>query len=42
MLDAMLMVVVPGVAALALVVDAVAVVGFLRRRIAEHAEHSGP
>jgi hypothetical protein len=42
MLDAMLAVIVIGVAALALVVDVAAMVGFLRRRIAEHAERSGP
>jgi hypothetical protein len=38
----MLMVVVLGTTATALVVDAVALIGFLRRRIAEHAKRIGP
>jgi hypothetical protein len=42
MLDAAMMVVVIGVVALALVVDVTAVIGFLRRRIAERAERLGP
>jgi hypothetical protein len=42
MIDAALMVMVLGTVAVALAVDVVAVVGFLRRRIAEHAERSGP
>jgi hypothetical protein len=40
MIDAAMMVLVLGVVALA--VDAAVLVGFLRRRIADHAERSGP
>jgi hypothetical protein len=42
MIDALLMVLVLGVVALALTVDVAAMVGFLRRRIGEHAERIGP
>jgi hypothetical protein len=42
MLDAVLLVFVPATVALALVVDVAALVGFLRRRIAEHAERIAP
>jgi hypothetical protein len=42
MIDAALMVLVPGVVAVALAIDLAALIGFLRRRIAEHAERIGP
>jgi hypothetical protein len=42
MIDAAMMVLVLGTVAVALAVDAAALVGFLRRRIAEHAERIGP
>jgi hypothetical protein len=42
MMDMALAVLVLGVVALALALDVVAVIGFLRRRIREHAKRSGP